>query len=104
MSVDATIFDDPIWEYTLVRKLQPYVPAVRRWWSEYENMKIVSTGVCAIKYDDIEVSYPMFKSTKMLNCLTKSCRKAELCNILCYRKLSCSCRSFCWLNNQRHIG
>lgn len=55
MSVDATIFDDPIWEYTLVRKLQPYVPAVRRWWSEYENMKIVSTGVCAIKYDDIEV-------------------------------------------------
>ena len=55
MSVDAAIFDDPIWEYTLVRKLQPYIPAVRRWWSEYENMKIVSTGVCAIKYDDIEV-------------------------------------------------
>jgi hypothetical protein len=55
MGLDETIYDDPIWEYTVVSRLQPYLPAVRKWWSNYENMKILTTGVCPIQYDDIEV-------------------------------------------------
>lgn len=49
-----TIFDDPIWEYTLASKLMPYLPAIRRWWSEYDQLKIMGTGVFPIQYDDVE--------------------------------------------------
>ena len=46
--------DDPIWEYVVVTKLQPYIPAVKRWWEGYDKMQITSTGVFPIEYDDIE--------------------------------------------------
>jgi hypothetical protein len=46
--------DDPIWEYVVATKLQPYLPAVRRWWENYDKMQITSTGVFPIDYDDIE--------------------------------------------------
>lgn len=46
--------DDPIWEYVVVTKLQPYIPAVRRWWELYDKMNIVSTGVFPVEYEDIE--------------------------------------------------
>ena len=46
--------DDPIWEYVVVTKLQPYIPAVRKWWENYDKMQIVSTGVFPIEYDDCE--------------------------------------------------
>ena len=49
------ILDDPIWEYTLATRLQPYIQAVRRWWSEYEQLKIIGTGVMPIEYTDMEV-------------------------------------------------
>lgn len=55
MSDEQTIYDDPIWEYLVVTKLQPYLPAVRRWWSEYENMRITRTGIMPIEYKDMEV-------------------------------------------------
>lgn len=51
---NAEILDDPIWEYVVATKLQPYLPAVRRWWKGYETMKVMSTGVFPIEYEDIE--------------------------------------------------
>ena len=51
---NAEIIDDPIWEYVVATKLQPYLPAVRRWWEGYETMKVMSTGVFPIEYEDIE--------------------------------------------------
>lgn len=51
---DTPIYDDPIWEYVVVTKLQPYLPAVRKWWKEYDSMKILGTGVFPIEYDDVE--------------------------------------------------
>ena len=57
---DDSIFDDPIWEYVLVSKIQPYIPAVKHWWDNYENMKIMSTGVYPIEYDDIETPPGLF--------------------------------------------
>lgn len=48
------IYDDPIWEYLLATKLQPYLPAVRKFWSEYENMKITTTGIQDLIYNDID--------------------------------------------------
>lgn len=53
MSETETL-DDPIWEYVVVTKLQPYIAAVRKWWSNYESMRVSSTGVFEISYDDIE--------------------------------------------------
>lgn len=52
---DNNVLDDPIWEYVLATKLQPYLPAVKRWWENYENIKVLSTGILPIEYDDIEV-------------------------------------------------
>lgn len=51
---DENIMDDPIWEYVLVSKLQPYIPAVKKWWENYSNMRISSTGVFPIDYEDVE--------------------------------------------------
>lgn len=60
MMSDKEILDDPIWEYVVVTKLQPYLEAVRKWWKEYENMRISSTGVFPISYDDIECPAGLF--------------------------------------------
>lgn len=49
------IKDDPIWEYMLATKLMPYLPAVRKWWEDYDKMQVSSTGVFPISYEDIEV-------------------------------------------------
>jgi hypothetical protein len=54
MPRDDSTYDDPLWEYLVVSKLTPYLGAVKRWWSEYENMRILSTGVCPVSYEDIE--------------------------------------------------
>ena len=48
------ILDDPIWEYVLVTKLQEYLPAVRKWWEEYEKMQIMTTGILPIEYPDVQ--------------------------------------------------
>jgi hypothetical protein len=37
--------DDPIWEYVLLDSLKKYIPKVREWWRDYENMDIQDTGV-----------------------------------------------------------
>ena len=47
------IFDDPIWEYVLVSKVQPYIESIRRWWTDYDKMQVTSTGVLPINYDDL---------------------------------------------------
>lgn len=51
---DIDVYDDPLWEYVLVRTLKPYIPAVQRWWKEYKYMKIKGTGVQPIQYDTVE--------------------------------------------------
>jgi len=50
---EDSIYNDPIWEYTLATRLQPYLPAVRRWWAEYEKRVITGTGVFQVAYEDI---------------------------------------------------
>lgn len=48
-------YDDPIWEYTLNAKLAPYIPAIRKFWDNIEDINILGTGVYPIRYDDVEV-------------------------------------------------
>ena len=67
-SVD--IYDDPLWEYTLVRTLKPYIPAVQCWWKGYESMKIDGTGVQPIQYDT--VSCPPGLSMRMTSTPVRS--------------------------------
>ena len=55
MTSERTPMEDPLWEYIMVTKLQPYLPAVRKWWKEAEDIKDFETGVAEIKYDDLEV-------------------------------------------------
>ena len=55
MSDSSVIYDDPIWEYVVASKITPYIEAARRWWSEYDQLKIMGTGVFPIKYDDLDI-------------------------------------------------
>lgn len=50
---DIKKYDDPIWEYILVTKLQPYLKAVRDWWANVDDILITGTGVFPVKGDDI---------------------------------------------------
>lgn len=42
------VYDDPVWEYTLVTRLMPYIDAVDEFWAKVEEIPIVGTGVYAI--------------------------------------------------------
>jgi hypothetical protein len=42
--------DDPVWPYVLRQRLEPYMPYVRRWWGEIENVSPLDTGVYPIEY------------------------------------------------------
>lgn len=46
------IFDDPIWEYVVVSKVQPYLPAARKWWQNYDKLVIRGTGIFPLQFDD----------------------------------------------------
>lgn len=50
---DIEKYDDPIWEYVLNSKLAVYIPYVRKFWNDIENINITGTGVYPIKGDDI---------------------------------------------------
>ena len=52
--METNKLDDPLWEYMLVTRLQPYIPAVRKWWSEYEQHELFDTGSAPLSYDDVE--------------------------------------------------
>lgn len=51
---DPEQIDDPIWEYLLATKIQPYLEAIRKWWSEYKDLRCYTTGVLPVKYEGIE--------------------------------------------------
>jgi hypothetical protein len=47
---DRPGLDDPLWDYVLSTRLRPYIDAVRKWWSEVEELTVSDTGVYAIDY------------------------------------------------------
>lgn len=52
--MDSEILNDPVWEYIVVSKLQPYITAVKRFWDSYDKLEVAGTGVTPLVYDDIE--------------------------------------------------
>lgn len=50
---DIEKYDDPIWEYTLNAKLAQYIPAVREFWKDVEDVDIVSTGVFPVRGENV---------------------------------------------------
>jgi len=50
---DIKKFDDPIWDFVLNSKLAQYIPAVRKFWDNVEDIEIVSTGVFPIQDTDV---------------------------------------------------
>lgn len=58
--MDSNKLDDPIWEYVLATKLQPYLPAVKKFWEDYDKIDIKSTGVYPINYEGIETPPGLF--------------------------------------------
>ena len=50
---DIEKFDDPIWDYVLNSKLSQYIPHVRKFWEDIEDIEIVSTGVFPIQGEDV---------------------------------------------------
>jgi hypothetical protein len=49
---DKKGFDDPLWEYILRQRLEPYIPYVRKWWAEVDSLSPYDTGVIELFYDD----------------------------------------------------
>lgn len=45
--------DDATWEYVLATKLMPYLPSVRDWWNNVEDILITGTGVFPVKGDNV---------------------------------------------------
>ena len=46
------VYDNALWEYVLATNLQPYIPTVRKWWENYENLHITGTGVFNLELPD----------------------------------------------------
>ena len=59
----SDIFDDNIWDYVLMTKLNPYMPNVRKFWSDIQSMSIKGTGVYPIKYADSDPAGLMYRVT-----------------------------------------
>ena len=45
MSEVTTKLDDPIWAYTLNAKLKDYIPGVRHFWNNLDNIDVSNTGI-----------------------------------------------------------
>jgi hypothetical protein len=43
--VDRPGLDDPIWDYLLKTRLQPYIEPARNWWDTADSILITDTGV-----------------------------------------------------------
>lgn len=50
---DIEKYDDPIWEYTLNAKLAVYLPAVRKFWENIEDIVVMNTGVFPVCGEDV---------------------------------------------------
>lgn len=50
---DIAEYDDPIWEYTLVSRLTPYLEAVRNWWSDYDKLDLRTTCVYPVEGEGV---------------------------------------------------
>lgn len=48
---DRPGLDDPIWAYILQTRLYPYIPAVRAWWSNLDEVDPQGTGIAEIDSD-----------------------------------------------------
>lgn len=45
--------EDPIWNYVLNSKLAVYIPHVRRFWEDIENVEVINTGVFPIQGENV---------------------------------------------------
>lgn len=43
-----SVYDDPIWEYTLITRLMPYKDAVDKFWNSIDTIPVIGTGIYAI--------------------------------------------------------
>lgn len=50
-------YDDPIWEYVLTAKIQPYIERVREFWNNISNIAVKGTGVFPIEGDEPGLMY-----------------------------------------------
>jgi hypothetical protein len=46
---DRPGLDDPVWEYLLRTRLEPYIEPARKWWTEVDMLEPADTGVYPIK-------------------------------------------------------
>lgn len=56
MSVNKS-YDDPVWEYVLAAKVQPYIENVRNFWNNIQNIPVKGTGVFPLECDSPGLMY-----------------------------------------------
>ena len=54
--MEEVVYDDPIWEYCVATKVQPYITAVKKWWEQYEKMDVRGTGVFEFECEDVDLN------------------------------------------------
>ena len=52
--MEEVVYDDPIWEYCIATKIQPYIQVVKKWWEQYEKMDVRGTGVFNFEIEGVE--------------------------------------------------
>ena len=50
---NVELYDDPIWEYTVATRLTPYLPEVRKFWSNIDNIAPDNIGTFNIEGDGV---------------------------------------------------
>lgn len=59
---DLEVLEDPIWDYMLNAKLQPYVEKVREFWQNIDTLEVTGTGVYPVIGTDVP-SGLMYRTT-----------------------------------------
>jgi hypothetical protein len=56
--------NDPIWDYILTTRLQPYIDAVRKWWHEVEDLDVRCTGTYTVEAAPPGLMYRFTRTVK----------------------------------------
>jgi hypothetical protein len=59
---DPIKYDDPVWDYLLATKIQPYIEPARKFWAGIESIHVPGTGVYPITGDDVPPGF-MYRMT-----------------------------------------
>lgn len=65
-------YDDPVWQYVMVTKLQQYIPAAREFWEKIEDIHVFGTGVYPVTEKHVSCEIPPGMMYRVTNTAVRS--------------------------------